>query len=113
MLFHEQPSEPWNEFDFLLVEAMQVLQDETCSQCGSPIWICRNEEAHNVGFKIKKSKCFAQAELDKHKEKQDKKKSTKKAYGETEYVMPYTYDGTDFPSRQSYYESLQRADAVE
>jgi|AntAceMinimDraft_7_1070363.scaffolds.fasta_scaffold01931_6 hypothetical protein len=113
MLFHEQPNEPWNEFDFLLVEAMQILQDETCNQCGNPIWICRNEEANNVGFKIKKSKCFAQAELDKHREKEEKKKTSKKAYGETDYASAYTYDGTEFPSRQSYYEGLLSRDEVE
>lgn len=106
MLFREQPDLPWTEFDFLLVEAMQILQDETCTQCGHPIWICRNDEASNVGFKIKISTCYAGAELDKWREREDKKKNKKKAYGETPYVVAYTYDDGPLPTRASYYRSL-------
>ena len=97
----------------MLLEAYQILQDETCNECGNPIWICRNEEAGNVGFKVKTAKCFAKAELDKYNEKEDKKKSKKKTYGEYPYVVPYTYDNSDFPSRSSYLESLAQDDAVE
>ena len=106
MLFHEQPFDPWTKFDFLLLEAYQTLQDETCGQCGNPIWICRNENATNVGFKIKTAVCFAKAELDRHNEQQEKKKSKKKTYGESDYVVAYTYDGSDMPSRASYFAYL-------
>jgi hypothetical protein len=113
MLFHEQPTDPWTRFDFLLLEAYQTLQDETCPECGSPIWVCRNEGAENVGFKVKTAKCFAKAELDKWHEKEEKKKSSKKTYGEYPYVVPYTYDGGDMPSRRSYYEHLSSMDKIE
>ena len=113
MLFHEQPTEPWNDFDFLLLEAYQLLQDETCSQCGNPIWICHNEEAANVGFKVKTSKCFAQAELEKYQEKEDNKKTKKKKYGEKPYVVPFTYDNSNFPSRVEYYQFLSQYNKVE
>lgn len=104
MLFHEQPTDPWTPFDFMLVEALQILEDETCNECGNPIWVCRNENATNVGFKIKTTKCFAKAELDKWREVEDKKK--KKKYGEMPYIAAYTYDDGPLPSRQEYYESL-------
>ena len=113
MLFHEQPSEPWTPFDFKLLEAYQILQEETCQECGNPIWICRNESAANVGFKIKSAKCFAKAELDKWHEREEKKSSSKKKYGEYPYVVPYTYDGGDMPTRMSYYQSLADADTIE
>jgi hypothetical protein len=106
MLFHEQPFDPWTKFDFLLLEAYQTLQDETCSQCGNPIWICRNESATNVGFKIKTTVCFAKAELERHNEMKEKKKSKKKTYGESDYVVAYTYDDGDMPSRSSYFAYL-------
>ena len=106
MLFHEQPSDPWIPFDFMLLEAYQILQDETCSDCGNPIWICRNDNASNVGFKIKTSKCYAKAELERWQEKEDKKKSSKKAYGESPYVIAYTYDDSELPTRSSYYSYL-------
>lgn len=89
------------------------MQDETCNECGNPIWICRNEDAHSVGFKVKTATCFAKAELDRWQEKEEKKKTKKKAYGQYPYVIPYTYDNSDFPTRQSYYESLIQGDAVE
>lgn len=106
MLFHEQPTDPWTKFDFLLLEAYQILKDETCGHCGNPIWICRNEFASNVGFKIKVSKCFAKAELDKHHEQQEKSKHKKKTYGETDYAVAYTYDNSDMPTRISYYKAM-------
>lgn len=113
MLFHEQPTDPWTPFDFKLLEAYQILQEETCQECGNPIWICRNENAANVGFKIKTAKCFAKAELDKWHEKEEKKKTSKKHYGEYPYVVAYTYDGSDMPSRRSYYEALADANRIE
>jgi hypothetical protein len=104
MLFHEQPTDPWNDFDFMLVEALQMLEDETCNECGNPIWVCRNESATNVGFKIKTTKCFAKAELEKWRETEDKKK--KKKYGEMPYIVAYTYDDGPMPTRAGYYQSL-------
>ncbi len=112
MLFHEQPSDPWTPFDFMLLEAYQILQDETCNECGHPIWVCRNEEASNVGFKVKIAKCFAKAELDKWQESQEKK-SSKKSYGEYPYVTAYTYDNGPMPTRTEYYEQLSQKYAVE
>lgn len=105
MLFHEQPTDPWNDFDFLLVEAMQILEDETCPDCGNPIWICRNEDASNVGFKIKVSTCFAKAELDRWTES-NKKRKKDLGPGEAPYIVAYTYDGGDMPTRRSFYEGL-------
>lgn len=96
-----------------MLEAYQTLQDETCQECGNPIWVCRNEDASNVGFKVKTAKCFAKAELDKWNEKEEKKKSSKKAYGEYPYVVPYTYDGGEMPSRRSYYAGLVDKDKIE
>jgi hypothetical protein len=92
----------------LLLEAYQILQDETCSLCGNPIWVCRNEAATNVGFKVKTVKCFAKAELDRHSEMQQKKNSKRKTHGEQDIVIPYTYDEGDFPSRASYYQDLYK-----
>lgn len=111
MLFHEQPSDPWVPFDFMLLEAYQTLEDETCGECGNPIWVCRNEEANNVGFKVKVTKCFAKAELDKWTEKENKK-TNKKGFGEIPYIVAYTYDDGPMPTRRSYLESIIKIDDV-
>lgn len=113
MLFHEQPTDPWTPFDFKLLEAYQILQEETCQECGNPIWICRNENASNVGFKIKTATCFAKAELDRWQEREEKKKTNKKSHGTYPYVVAYTYDGSDMPTRASYYRGLMDANTIE
>lgn len=105
MLFHEQPSSPWIDFDFMLVEALQILEDETCSECGNPIWVCRNDAATNVGFKIKTTKCYAKAELEKWNDKQQKRKA-KQQPGEMPYIVAYTYDDGPMPTRRSYYQGV-------
>jgi hypothetical protein len=111
MLFHEQPSDPWCDFDFMLLEALQILEQETCSECGNPIWVCRNDAAHNVGFKIKVTTCYAKSEMDKWQERQQKN-DKKSGPGELPYTIAYTYDDGPMPSRRSYYEALM-ADKIE
>jgi hypothetical protein len=113
MLFHEQPTEPWNEFDFLLVEALQILEDETCSECGNPIWVCRNEDASSIGFKVKTSTCFAKAELDRWQEREEKNKGKRKRHGQSQYVVAYSYDDSPMPSRKSFYMGLANKDKIE
>jgi len=113
MLFHEQPTDPWISLDFLLIEAMQILEEETCSECGNPIWVCRNENANNVGFKIKTATCYAKLEFDKWQELQEKKKDQKKKHGQFPYIEAYTYDESDMPSRMQFYKGLIENDVVE
>lgn len=112
-MFRDQPSDPWTDFDFLLIEAMQILEDETCKDCGNPIWICRNEDAGNIGFKIKTATCFAKAELDRWQEKEDKKTSSKKKYGQYPYIVAYTYDNSEMPTRAQFYRSWAEKNTVE
>lgn len=113
MLFHEQPTDPWTDFDFMLLEAFQMLEDETCQECGNPVWVCRNEDAANVGFKIKTSTCFAKAELERWQEREEKNKTKRKRFGQSQYVVAYTYDDSDLPSRKSFYMSLANRDKIE
>lgn len=113
MLFHEQPDEPWKKIDFLLVEAMQILEDETCKECGSPIWVCRNENAQNVGFKIKIATCYAKQQLDKWQDDESKKKKAPNRFGQYPYIVPYTYDGSEMPSRAQFYKEAAQKYKVE
>ncbi len=92
---------------------MQILEDETCQQCGNPIWVCRNENANNVGFKVKEATCFATAELDRWQEKEDKKNSKKKKHGSYPYTVAYTYDDGDMPSRMEFYRFMADKHKVE
>ena len=82
-----------------------MLQEETCNECGNPIWICRNEEASWIGFKVKTTKCFAKAEMEKWQEAEEKK-SNKKSYGVLPYIVAYSYDESPMPSRRDFFNGL-------
>lgn len=112
MIFHEQPSADWIPFDFKLLEAYQILQDETCPKCGHPIWLCRSD-SNNIGFKVRTAVCYADRELkmyeDSKKPMGERAKSKERAQmGEYYYVYPYnppTASGP-LPTRQQFYEEM-------
>jgi hypothetical protein len=92
---------------------MQILEDETCKECGNPIWICRNDGAQNVGFKVKTATCYAKLNLDKWQDDESKKKSSKPKFGQYPYVVAYTYDNSEMPSRAQFYREVAQKYKVE
>lgn len=115
MIFHEQPTAPWVAFDFILLEAYQRLQDETCPKCGHPVWLCRSSST-DVDFEVHTAYCFAEKAL---KEAEDKakprdsraKREEKKTWGEFRYAVPTSPQGRELPSRSEYYDSLAALNA--
>jgi hypothetical protein len=107
MIFYVQPTDPWEEFDFKLLEAYQILQDETCNMCGQPIWICRSTSS-NIRIKVRKTQCNVTAELEK-KQKSDEKAKRELKPGEYYYTAVETYDGGYLPTRQEFYEEQAQA----
>lgn len=112
MLYHEQPNEPWTEYDFKILEAYQILQDETCNQCGNPVWLCHSED-NRLEFKAVHSTCFATkahlaAEDSKKKSGEKADKKEKASWGRTTYMKPYIVQNAegDLPTRWDYYNSL-------
>lgn len=99
---NKSPSEEWSREDKKLAMAWTILQHETCSKCGQPLWICRSS-AKNLQFKIKKDLCYASAELEKPA---NKKRAESLKPGEYQYVVPYTIDESPLPSRREYLESF-------
>lgn len=113
MLFHEQPTEEWRPYDFKLLDALQVLEDETCQHCGNPVWLCRSSDA-NVQPVVKKARCQGKAALEKREDaRTDDKRARKVAAlrpGEYEYVVfePVQKD-VPLPTREDWF----RENAVE
>lgn len=112
MLFHEQPTDPWNQYDFKLLEAYQILLDETCSQCGNPVWLCHSDSP-NVSFKAYETVCHATKErMRREDSKRDKKDRAdakeKKSWGVATSMLPYKpeYADGEMPTRRQYYEQL-------
>lgn len=83
------------------------MQDERCSQCGLPRWICHNEDG-DVSFKVIEDTCFAKRELeivDENKSKKNKKYKPPK--GTVARPEPFTFSGRalDGVFRDAYYEA--------
>lgn len=111
MVFYAQPTDPWEPYDFKLLEAYQILQDETCSMCGQPIWICRSDSS-NVRIKVRKTQCNVSAELEKKQESDEKRKSKLKP-GEYYYTVVETYDKGPLPTRREFYKAQESSKTSE
>lgn len=114
MIFYEQPTDKWTRFDFLLLEAYQILQDETCPQCGQPVWICRSDSS-DVNVKVRTATCNVTAEVEKKRKAMEKKAQNGKAAlkpGEYLYpvVEPVPIPGARLPTRREFYEAQQTPD---
>jgi hypothetical protein len=106
MILHKQPTKPWNEHDFLLLEAYQILEEERCQQCGLPRYICHNESA-DLRFRIEEDTCAAMVEKESYEErKRSSNKDYKPPLGTTLRPVPYMEDGGEFTRlREPYYQA--------
>lgn len=116
MIFREQPDEPWTDFDFALIEAYQTIQDETCPQCGNPVWLCRSD-SKEIYASVKTGECRGAKALEKYKDskksaKDRAKKEEAREWGKSYFVefdlLPIEKaDGKTMPTRKDYYEGLK------
>jgi hypothetical protein len=118
MLFYEQPTDPWSPYDFKLLRAYQILQDELCPRCGHPIWLCRSS-SNNVAFKVRSAVCQAERALkeaeDNRKDRKDRAKAAdRKHWGEFFYTQPYRPPNADgeMPTRSEFYAEMAAVDGV-
>ena len=114
MLFRTDPKEPWKSVDFALLIALQMMEDETCSQCGHPIWICRTNDP-DMFFSVKSSVCHATRAVreKEHNElsQDDRTKVTAKekaSWGKSVHAVPELNPAsgrTELITRKEYYEN--------
>jgi Zn-finger nucleic acid-binding protein len=116
MIFHEQPTDSWTPYDFKLLEAYQMLQDEMCPKCGHPVWLCRST-SNRVEFKVRDATCYAERAL-REKEDQNKPrnqretdKSVKAGWGRFYYTQPFVPENVEgeLPTRAEFYEEFSRS----
>ena len=104
MLFQEQPSKEWRKHDFLLLEALQIMEQERCGQCGLPRWMC-HDETGNVQFSIEEDECVVKRDIDKKNEEAAEKKS--KNHGISLTPSPYFVNGASWvDARDAYYKAV-------
>jgi hypothetical protein len=104
MILHTQPNKRWDEFDFLCIEAHQIVLNERCGQCGLPRWICHNEDP-DMGFKAIQDTCFAMKEIEILDERKSSNKDYKAPKGTKTRPEPYLYGGGEISGehREAYY----------
>lgn len=107
MIMREQPTAPWDEFDFLCLEAHEIVLRERCGQCGLPRWICHNDD-EDIQFKPVEETCFAKKELQQKDENDQKAPGYVAEKGVTLRPEPFTYSKTPFDGvmREAYYRGL-------
>lgn len=94
-------------WDFALIEAFQILEDEKCSQCGNPVWLCRSNSNKFI-FEVNNETCYATKALEQHKDgklpaKDRAKAADKKDWGKFYYTTPklLPYEET-MPTREDF-----------
>lgn len=106
MIHGAQPGE-WTREDVLLANALTVLENETCKECGIPAWWGYSTD-NRILFKTETSHCYGCEELEKARDKASKDKSNK-GFGDTIYPVPYMFGGKEpLPSRRESYESRRQ-----
>ena len=101
----------WSKWDIVLAQAFQILENERCSQCGLPRYICGND-SRDVDFRIEKQVCYATIAREKYEKAEEKKRGKAKGQqneappGEAVYPSPYLHSGADLSTlRDPYYEA--------
>ena len=115
MVLRVQPNRDWDDLDFKLMEAYQVLDDETCPKCGHPTWLCRST-SQDIEWTARDSICYATKRMEE-KQDTDRPKGNKASkeerakWGRIDFAIPRVPKnraelGNELPSRTDYFESL-------
>lgn len=106
LIFREQPTDPWEEFDYALTVAVEYLDQETCGQCGHPVWVCQSTSRY-MEVKVETRVCRISRAVQErqHNDTNDKPadKNTKKTWGLTYFGSPRMLKGKPLPTRAEYY----------
>lgn len=94
----------WTARDRALLEAYQIIEDETCPECQNPIWLCTSGDP-NIGFKVHKHVCQGKYALDAETTdltdmKKEERRKALSNFGVIRYTKPYTIDDTKLPLRR-------------
>lgn len=63
LLCEPDPFSGWKKMDYLLQEAYHTMEQEICTICNNPIWLCHSTD-NRIDFKVSVRTCFAKAELE-------------------------------------------------
>lgn len=95
----------WSEYDYLLAEALELLENEYCPRCGQPKYLCRNE-SDEIQFKVRDEHCYAAEAVEREQKRNAEKKNYDDA-GVTLIAVPFSTQGRPLSEyRDRYYSDL-------
>ena len=104
----------WSEYDFLLAEAVELLESEYCQRCGQPRYLCHNE-SDEIRFRVRDGHCLATEQIE-HRQKRNAEQKGYDPAGVNLIAVPYSVIGKPLSEyRDPYYEELakkRQADAA-
>lgn len=103
ILMLRNPRSKWTPEDHVAAIAYQMVNDETCPECGNPVWVCRSTN-RDIEFTVEFGTCY----VDKAKSSSKKKLKD----GDFLYVRPRMRDGSALPDRDEYYQNLAEERAI-
>lgn len=103
-----ESSEGWrDERNRLLAMALTLLEEETCSHCGTPAWIGHSTD-NEIVFDVKSTVCYGCAELERD---QDSRKGKKNLRGVSYYTKARSvWEEGRLPSRKESYQRMRQED---
>lgn len=110
ILNSKQPVDGWSILDKKLAIALQILEDETCPDCGVPIWIGHSDDK-DIQFDIKSRTCYACASIEGKQEVEAKRASKRKGKsssgekGKKRFIVREPSEHV--PTRSQYYKAQQ------
>lgn len=101
-----QPGEPWDKMDKKLLLAWTLLEQESCGECGQPLWVCRSD-SNNLSFSVRTKTCYAKMAMDTWRDSTAGKKAMERP-GVVPFVIPTRYDESiPLPTRTDWYKQLE------
>lgn len=105
-MFNQRPKAKveWSVYDVKLLEAYEMLEEQTCNFCGQPRWICdAREDANWFTFRIDVGFCKGkqiQDEWDAKEQKMRNKEQSQLRDGEFRQLVPHVDGGFQYPDVQ-------------
>lgn len=104
MLLNDRQPDKWLPVDKKLAIAYQILEEETCPDCGTPIWLGHSDD-ETVTFSIKSTTCYSCAVIEAEQDNQSKRKRAP-AKGTKKNLAFEPDEGIRQPSRKVFFERL-------
>lgn len=106
-------NKPWDQWDRLLLEAYQILDDERCPKCGYPVYLCHSTD-NDLDFILEDDACGVSAEVER-KNAEIQKKNKGGQEGVSYRPIPHSISGRPLVSfREPYYKQERiRREAME